>query len=819
MPDEISFSNPPRMGPPAHLNLQSDQKYDEANDPERTPRTPRTRDDEKEEDRKRVLVETALKQFKLADSFEREQRQRELEDLKFDRALPEDQWPEHIMKARSSGEKNGQYVPDRPCLTIPKLDQPVQQVIDEARRARLGVQIKPKGSGADADGAWVRQGLYRSMEMRCRANLARLWALDRAVKCGRGGYRILKQYVGKKSFDQEIVIERILNQHSMYLDPFAQKPDWSDGEFAFLTSDIPLTEFKRLWKDASIGLMSSGELEALGDAVPGWVGGEEDSRTVRVAEYFYVEHTNRGLFDVRGIGVLWQDELPTDMQGWAAQIMASDGDPTKDARIAQYRAVDERIVKWAVITANEVLDEEEWDGEYIPIIPVIGKEYNVNGDRCFKGVISNSKDSQRMFNYMSSGAAEASGLLSRAPWVMAEGQDEGYKAMWNDPTPYRYLVYKPTTFEGELVPAPQRNFGTVDLAAFAQLRQDADMDIQATTARFNNSLGRQNSPNQSGKLAQQLIQQGESSTSTYLENLAQISMTHEARVVLDLFKKIYDSQGRIERVIGDEDGDEKTVMLNAPFYHTPQGPVPVTPEQQQPPQGLMQRFARTILPGQAKPPQPKDIKHYDLSKGEYDVVIDIGRSFATQRDETNYILNMLLEADPQIAGRISDILVSSLNTPIAKKLEERLKPPDVKDDKDQQGPSPEEIQQLLTQHKALVEQNQQLQHAIETKQAEAEAKSQASIQIAQINAAASIERAKIAAASQGAVAAAKIDSEEAMRLIEIEADRAGLQGEQRHDFIQSRLAEDHDHALADKEAATRVAEAAAAPPPANGGAA
>lgn len=810
MPDEISFSNPPRLGPPAQLTLQSDQKYDPENDLEREVRTPLTKEEEREEDRKRKLLERALHFFKTANAFESKQRERELEDLKFDRALPEDQWPEHIMKARSAGEKNGQYVPDRPCLTIPKLDQPVQQVIDEARRARLGVQIKPKGDGANADGAWVRQGLYRAMEMRCRANNARLWALDRAVKCGRGFYRVLKQYVSDKTDDQEVVIERVLNQHSVYLDPFAQHPAWADGEDALITNDIPHVEIKRLYPKASVGLMSSGELEALGDAVPGWVGTDEESRTVRVAEYFYVEHEEKPLYFVEGHGFCWANEVP---------------DGSLVEFLTPRRMVDKRIVKWAIITANEVLAEEDWDGEFIPIIPVIGKEYNINADRCFKGVISNSKDSQRMFNYMSSGAAEASGLLSRAPWVMAEGQDEGYKALWNDPTPYRYLIYKPTTFEGQLVPAPQRNFGTVDLSAFAQLRQDADMDIQATTARFNNSLGRQNSPNQSGRLAQQLIQQGESATSTYLENLAQISMTHEARVVLDLFKKIYDSAGRIERVLGDDDGDEKSVMLNTPFYHTPTGPVPVPPEQSQQP-GLMQRFARKILPGQAKQPEPKDIKHYDLTKGEYDVVIDIGRSFATQRDETNYILNMLLEADPQIAGRVSDILVGSLNSPIAKKLEERLKPPDVKDEKDgQQGPSPAEIQALMQQHEQLTQALGEAQHALQTKQAEAQAKSQASIEIARINADASIERAKIAAASAGAVAAVKINSAEALRLIELEADEAGLRAdaegvlaEQRHDFIQSRLAEDHDHALADREQQTRIEEAAAMPPPVNGGA-
>jgi hypothetical protein len=60
----------------------------------------------------------------------------------------------------------------------------------------------------------VIQGLYRRIEVESRANLARSWAFERAVKAGRGYYRVITERDpdGGDPFDQRIVIKRILQQ-------------------------------------------------------------------------------------------------------------------------------------------------------------------------------------------------------------------------------------------------------------------------------------------------------------------------------------------------------------------------------------------------------------------------------------------------------------------------------------------------------------------------------------------------------------------------------------------------------------------------------
>ena len=80
-------------------------------------------------------------------------------------------------------------------------------------------------------------------------------------------------------------------------------------------------------------------------------------------------------------GNVWLDELPKELH----------------AQITQRRKIDQRHVQWCIVNVMEVLDEEIWEGRYIPIIPVTGKEYNVTGKRIWRGIITNG-GAQRSYN-------------------------------------------------------------------------------------------------------------------------------------------------------------------------------------------------------------------------------------------------------------------------------------------------------------------------------------------------------------------------------------------------------------------------------------
>lgn len=732
-----------------------------------------------ETDRKRKLVERCLSDIKAGLSATDKQRQRETDDLEFEL----DQWPKEYRQQRAGGvdKVTGQTTPARPCLEINKLDQPIQQVINEARSSRLSIQIKPRGNGAKAETAKVRQGLIRAIEVDSNAHRHRMWALERAAKCGFGCYRVNKKFSNDGDFDMDLVVERILNQGAVVFDPFAKEEDWSDGEWAVELSDVSEEEHKRRWPKASLSTAGEGELTHISAQIPEWVSGEKGKRSFRIAQHYRVEHTERILLYLNGQKV-FKDALPE------GQVIPPG---------TKQRPVDFRSVKWCITNGHEILDEEDWEGRYIPLIPVKGKEYNVNGKRVFKGIISNAKDAQRSYNVMRSKQLEAIGLSTLAQWVIAEGQDEGYEDAWDNVNTRAFtrLHYRPTTFDGLLVPPPHRDIAEPAIAAITQAVREADNDIKSTTGRFDPSLGRQGK-DQSGRAIRELKQQGETGTSNYLDNLATVSMVYEGKVLNDMLEYVYDAEGRIARLLGEED-EEDEVTLNQPYKDGQNGE-------------MLQLDAAT----EAYDPSNPAHKFYNLKDGgQYRVVVTVGQSYPTQREEDRAFMGELAQAAPTLVPIYADLWVGSHDSRAAKSISERLKNnnPYAKGDKDDKKGQPQippeiqqQMQQMQQQLQAAQAEIQKLQQAVAVDKAKADAQirmKQMELDVQQKIAMmeARLDLMKTRAALKSDAGAAMIEAE--MYRMELMLDKDENEAGRRHEFMMAREGQ---------RAAKAAAEAAAA---------
>ena len=724
-----------------------------------------------EEERKAAIVEDGLAFFKLVSTAEREQREQELEDLKFDRGHPEDIWIKEIYEARKGGidKETGRYIPPRPTLTISRIDQPVQQVVQEIRAAKFGITIKARGRGATKAKARLRQELYRAIDTDSRAHLHRLWAANRAVVCGRGFYRILKQFSNDGDFDQDIVIAGIENQHSVYFDPFADITNPIDAERCLITSDLPWKTYKRRYPRSRLASYSSDQLTGLGDSVASWVSGSsDDERTVRIAEFFYVVHEEKILVELEE-GATAPDGTLLPQYARLDELDEKYGEGAVDDFVIDQRIVPVREVKWCVINAIEVLDEEDWDGRYIPVVPVIGKKYNVNGQKSYQGVVFKSKDSVRSYCVMRSEQTIAVGMVSKSPWIMAEGQDEGYEQQWDEAN-QRYftrLTYKPTTFEGQLVPPPQRANMAADIGALTQLARESEADVRATTGREMASLG-QISGERSGKAIRELKVQGEQTTGIYAENLANMAMPYEGRVVLDLMKHVYTRVGRNVRLMGEGKESERAILLGVPFKRDEDGePVPVGPD------------------------EPREVGGYEEYRldddGDYDCIVAVGKNDQTVREEEAAFMGQLAEAVPQAVPQFMDLWVESASeSPAAQKIVERLRKmnPNLNDESDQAGAQKippqvmarmKQLEQAFGEARQMV---QQLQQQIATEEAKAKAMHQTK--------------------------AAEIASRERIAQLQIKADlmkkRAELEAEKGVAYLDGQIAlleqeREHDHEL------------------------
>src|SRR5438132_7073893 len=86
------------------------------------------------------LLELAKKRFKLATEADAKQRAREKEDL---RGYAGELWSPDDLSGRAARPATGGLppLPARVSLSIPLIQEPVRQIVNEERSAELGVEI------------------------------------------------------------------------------------------------------------------------------------------------------------------------------------------------------------------------------------------------------------------------------------------------------------------------------------------------------------------------------------------------------------------------------------------------------------------------------------------------------------------------------------------------------------------------------------------------------------------------------------------------------------------------------------------------------
>ena len=185
----------------------------------------------------RVVAE-AKQRFKRCVDFEAVTRERALSDLKFVCADPDNgwQWPDEMLSSRDLDGKIS--------LTLNKTRVHCLQVENEMRKNKVGVNIRPTGGGATYDAAQIFEGIVRHIEYISRAQTAYMTAARFQIRTGIGYVRLITDYVGPDTFDQDIYIRRVKDPSTVYLDPDINDEDGSDATFGFVYDDMPKEEYR-----------------------------------------------------------------------------------------------------------------------------------------------------------------------------------------------------------------------------------------------------------------------------------------------------------------------------------------------------------------------------------------------------------------------------------------------------------------------------------------------------------------------------------------------------------------------------------------------
>jgi hypothetical protein len=557
-------------------------------------------------------------------------REDELDDLRFMAGSPDNQWqwPADVLATR--GAVQGQTINARPCLTINKLPQHVRQVTNEQRQNRPSGKVIPADDKADVEVAAIYDGMVRHIEYMSDADVAYDTACENQVTYGEGYIRILTEYCDEDSFDQDLRIGRVRNSFSVYMDPMSQDPTGADAEWCFITQDITKEEYERDYPDAAP--LSSILASGVGDQyLSQWL--TED--TLRIAEYFYYKHEDATLNLYPGNQAFF-DQSPED------KAMKEMGlKPIKSRR------VDRKKVMWMKTNGFEALEEREWAGKWLPVVRVIGNEFEVEGQIYISGLVRNAKDAQRMYNYWTSQEAEMLALAPKAPFIGYGGQFEGYEMQWKtaNTTNWPYLEVNPDVTDGmgAVLPLPQRAAPPLPQTGLIQAKMGASDDIKSTTGQYDSSLGA-TSNERSGRAILAREKQGDTGTYHYVDNLAR-AIRHITRQLVDMIPKIYDTE-RIARIVG-LDGEVDMVKIN------PQQPNPVNE--------IRDMNTGIVIE-----------KIYNPGVGRYDVVVTTGPSYMTKRQEAMDAMSQILQGNPQLWSVAGDLFVKNMDWPGSEELAARL---------------------------------------------------------------------------------------------------------------------------------------------------
>ncbi|EMI9072018.1 portal protein p19 [Acinetobacter baumannii] len=561
-----------------------------------------------------------------------------------------------------------------------------RQQINTQRQNRAQVKVVPVDNGADADKANIIEGLIKDTEESSDAESAYDQAAENAVYGAIGFFRIVTDYVSELSFNQEPRFMTVHNPHAWYIDPQSKALDGSDARWAVGGE----------WVDKDIIEDKYGANAVVDFAMSeysDWCNTED--KTVLIVEYFKIEEVS---------DELWMLEDGTT--NYKSALLDEFGVSENELKplVTNFRPTTRTEVKWYKASGSKVLEETVFPGKYIPVIPVYGEVTYIGEERYLHSLVHFAKDPQRLYNYWKSTEAQ----------ILQKNQDDilvvdpkgvsGHEEEWRDPSKFAAVHYKHMDDNQQSIPAPYRIGAAQPPVGVLNAAESAKVAITDILNMHAPIMGG-DSQEVSGVAIGMRQRQSETAQFHLQDNLNK-SIRHAGRILLGLYQALY-TVPMVRRIIG-ADGEAKQINL---FDKTADG----------------------VLA--------------DVTIGRYDVRMDTGPSFNTQREQNFALMMQLLSMNPQLFSLIGDILLQ--NSPLlnAKEISERIRstmPPQVLGKGEQIDPeqAKAQIQQLDQLVQKMTADIEMLQKEVNDKDKEhqlemfkAQLQYEKDIQVAQINAA------------------------------------------------------------------------------------
>jgi hypothetical protein len=548
--------------------------------------------------RLKELHNDLLREFDSVVAAQKEERQQALQDRRF-YSIPGAMWEGSL----------GNLFENKPKLEVNKIHLAVIRIFNEYRNNRITVDFVSK-DGSDNQGlSDTCDMLYRADEQDSVAEEAYDNAFEEAVGGGFGAWRLCTEYEDDSDEDNEaqrVRIKPIYDADScVFFDLDAKRQDKSDARRCWVLTGVTPDAFRAEWGKDAASMPRDIEYKEFDWCTPD---------TVYVAEVYEVEHVGE-VIDT-WVNSVTEEERKVRESEYEADETLREGLEVTGWELVKSRKIKQRRVHKYIMDGQEILEDCGLiAGTEIPVVPVFGKRWFVDGIERFMGHVRLAKDAQRLKNMQLSKLAEVAALSAVEKPILPLQMVQGLEHIWandhinNGP----YLPINPIFDDnGQMVAAgPTAYTKPPTLSpAMAALLQITEQDMQDILG--NQQRGEQMEANQSGKAVELIQNRLDMQSFIYLDNMAK-AVKRAGEIWLSMAKDIFVDKGRKLKGINRQ-GAVEAIELMRPV----------------------------MKDGQT-------VEENDLSRADMDVAVDVGPSSATKRQAVvRGITNMLMMTeDPE----------------------------------------------------------------------------------------------------------------------------------------------------------------------------
>jgi hypothetical protein len=509
---------------------------------------------------------------------------------------------------------------NKPRLEVNKIALAVQRIFSEYRNNRITVNFISKDGSKNRNLADICDKLYRADEQDSCAEEAYDNAFEEGVAGGFGAWRLRAEYEDEEDPDNEyqrIRIEPIFDaDSSVFFDLNAKRQDKSDARHCFVLTSMTRSSYMREWNDDPATwpkIVHQSEFD--------W----QTPDVVYIAEFYRVENVRETLHIFEAIDGTEEKYLESELDDETRATLEAVG----TIEVRQRKITRKRVHKY-IMSGGRVLEDVGFlAGKYIPIVPFYGKRWFIdNVERC-SGHVRTAKDAQRLKNMQLSKLAEISALSSIEKPIMTPEQVAGHQVMWSEDNikNYAYLLINPVTGpDGNTqVGGPVAYTKSASVPpALAGLLQITEQDIRDLLG--NQEQGDKIVSNISGKALETVQQRLDMQSYIYLSNMAK-AIRRCGEIWLSMAKELYIEPKRKMKGLGLQNTVESIELMK-----------PMIDEQ-----------------GELR-------YEGDLSTADFDVSVDVGPSFRSQREAIVQSLTNLaaVTQDPQTQAVLQAMIIMNM---------------------------------------------------------------------------------------------------------------------------------------------------------------